>query len=197
MLDLVGVADVVVENAVAGTWERQGLDEDQLARGQSGPRLRPGKGIRSARPTCSPPAFDYVVQAATGMEMTQGRDHPQPVNFTANDYGTGMHLAAGIVLGLLARARGVAVTRRRVIAHDDGNGVPVRTGGVPSHVWQDSRTRWGTTSRDRPRRPPLSGRRRVADGVRRHHRTAELSLCAAACTSMRRPYQRSRRPSAP
>jgi crotonobetainyl-CoA:carnitine CoA-transferase CaiB-like acyl-CoA transferase len=30
LLDLVGVADVVVENAVAGTWERLGLDEDAL-----------------------------------------------------------------------------------------------------------------------------------------------------------------------
>ena len=33
-----------------------------------------------------------------------------PVNFTANDYGTGLLLAAGIVLALLGRARGVAVT---------------------------------------------------------------------------------------
>jgi crotonobetainyl-CoA:carnitine CoA-transferase CaiB-like acyl-CoA transferase len=57
------------------------------------------------------PSFDYVIQAATGMEMTQGGGRrPVPVNFTANDYGTGLLLAAGVVLALLGRARGAAVT---------------------------------------------------------------------------------------
>ena len=41
------------------------------------------------------------------MEMTQGGDRAQPTNFTVNDYGTGLHLAASIVLAMLARARGV------------------------------------------------------------------------------------------
>jgi crotonobetainyl-CoA:carnitine CoA-transferase CaiB-like acyl-CoA transferase len=50
------------------------------------------------------------VQAATGMVTTNGGGEPKPMNFTANDYGTGLHLAVGIVLGLLARARGHAVT---------------------------------------------------------------------------------------
>jgi len=110
LLDLVGVADVVVENAVAGTWERQGLDEDHLRSVNPDLVYARAKGFGLHGPLASRPAFDYVVQAATGMEMTQGRDRPQPVNFTANDYGTGLHLAAGIVLALLARARGVAVT---------------------------------------------------------------------------------------
>jgi crotonobetainyl-CoA:carnitine CoA-transferase CaiB-like acyl-CoA transferase len=43
--------------------------------------------------------------------MTQGGGvRPVPVNFTANDYGTGLLLGAGIVLALLGRTRGVAVT---------------------------------------------------------------------------------------
>ncbi len=49
------------------------------------------------------------------MEMTQGggRGHV-PVNFTANDYGTGLHLAAGIVLALLGpRPRGHASRRSK------------------------------------------------------------------------------------
>jgi crotonobetainyl-CoA:carnitine CoA-transferase CaiB-like acyl-CoA transferase len=59
----------------------------------------------------SRPSFDYVIQAATGMEMTQGGGRrPVPVNFTANDYGTGLLLGAGVVLALLGRTRGVAVT---------------------------------------------------------------------------------------
>ena len=42
--------------------------------------------------------------------MTQGGGRAQPINFTANDYCTGIHLAVGTVLALLARARGAAVT---------------------------------------------------------------------------------------
>ena len=42
-----------------------------------------------------------------------------PVNFTANDYCTGLHLAAGIVLALLARARGAGVTSVEALADDD------------------------------------------------------------------------------
>jgi CoA:oxalate CoA-transferase len=69
------------------------------------------KGFGVAGPLASRPCFDYVVQAATGMEMTQGGGvRPVPVNFTANDYGTGLLLGAGIVLALLGRSRGVAVT---------------------------------------------------------------------------------------
>ena len=43
--------------------------------------------------------------------MTQGGGvRPVPVNFTANDYGTGLLLAAGIVVALLGRVMGAAVT---------------------------------------------------------------------------------------
>jgi crotonobetainyl-CoA:carnitine CoA-transferase CaiB-like acyl-CoA transferase len=110
LLDLVSVADVVVENAVAGTWEQLGLDEQRLRSTNQGIVYARAKGFGLTGPLASRPSFDYVVQAATGMEMTQGGGQPQPVNFTANDYGTGLHLAAGVVLALLARSRGVLVT---------------------------------------------------------------------------------------
>ena len=111
LLDLISASDVVVENALAGTWERLGLGEDQLRAANPGIVYARAKGFGSDGPLASRPTFDYVVQAATGMEMTQGGGRPQPVNFTANDYCTGLHLAAGIVLALLARADGAAVTR--------------------------------------------------------------------------------------
>jgi crotonobetainyl-CoA:carnitine CoA-transferase CaiB-like acyl-CoA transferase len=110
LLDLVAASDVVVENAMAGTWERQGLDAARLQ--EVNPQLvyARAKGFGVAGPLAARPAFDYVVQAATGMEMTQGgEERPVPVNFTANDYGTGLLLGAGIVLALLGRARGVPV----------------------------------------------------------------------------------------
>ncbi len=110
LLDLVGAADVVVENAVAGAWERLGLDEDGLRAVNPSIIYARAKGFGLCGPLASRPTFDYVVQAATGMVMTQGGGRPQPMNFTANDYGTGLHLAVGMVLALLARARGAAVT---------------------------------------------------------------------------------------
>ncbi len=110
LLELVGVADVVVENAVAGTWERLGLDEEHLRVVNPNLVYARAKGFGLHGPLASRPCFDYVVQAATGMEMTQGGGRPQPVNFTANDYGTGLHLAVGVVLALLGRTRGAGGT---------------------------------------------------------------------------------------
>ena len=111
LLDLVAASDVVVENAMAGAWERLGLGEDALRAVNPALVYARAKGFGVAGPLASRPSFDYVVQAATGMEMTQGGGgRPVPVNFTANDYGTGLLLGAGIVLALLGRARGVAVT---------------------------------------------------------------------------------------
>jgi crotonobetainyl-CoA:carnitine CoA-transferase CaiB-like acyl-CoA transferase len=110
LLDLVRAADVVVENAVAGTWERLGLDEEHLRAVNPTLVYARAKGFGLYGPLASRPSFDYVVQAATGMEMTQGGGRAQPMNFTANDYCTGIHLAVGCVLALLARARGAAVT---------------------------------------------------------------------------------------
>ena len=111
LLDLVAASDVVVENAMAGAWERLGLAEDALRAVNPALVYARAKGFGVAGPLASRPSFDYVVQAATGMELTQGGGvRPVPVNFTANDYGTGLLLGAGIVLALLGRARGVAVT---------------------------------------------------------------------------------------
>jgi formyl-CoA transferase len=107
----VRASDVVVENAMAGAWERLGLDEAALRVVNPDLVYARAKGFGVAGPLASRPSFDYVVQAATGMEMTQGGGvRPVPVNFTANDYGTGLLLGAGVVLALLGRARGVAVT---------------------------------------------------------------------------------------
>ncbi|HEX4434385.1 MAG TPA: CoA transferase [Acidimicrobiales bacterium] len=111
LLDLVAASDVVVENAMAGAWERLGLDEGALRAVNPNLVYARAKGFGTAGPLAARPSFDYVVQAATGMEMTQGGGaRPVPVNFTANDYGTGLLLGAGVVLALLGRSRGAAVT---------------------------------------------------------------------------------------
>ena len=69
------------------------------------------KGFGIEGPLAGRPSFDYVVQAATGMEMTQGGSAgPRPGNVGVTDYGTGLLLAAGVGCALLGRARGKAVT---------------------------------------------------------------------------------------
>ena len=111
LLDLVAASDVVVENAVAGVWERLGLDEAALRAVNPALVYARAKGFGSVGPLAARPSFDYVVQAATGMEMTQGGGRtPVAGNVVVNDYGTGLLLAAGIVCALLGRARGAAVT---------------------------------------------------------------------------------------
>ncbi len=150
LLDLVAASDVVVENAMAGAWERLGLDEAALRAVNPGLVYARAKGFGVAGPLATRPSFDYVVQAATGMEMTQGGGvRPVPVNFTANDYGTGLLLGAGIVLALLGRARGVAVTgvdaslalTATVFQSEDvaalATGAGAGGGGVPDRVGAD------------------------------------------------------------
>ncbi len=111
LFDLVAASDVVVENAMAGAWERLGLDEAALRAVNPGLVYARAKGFGATGPLATRPTFDYVVQAATGMEMTQGGGtRPVPGNVVVNDYGTGLLLAAGIVCALLGRARGVPVT---------------------------------------------------------------------------------------
>jgi crotonobetainyl-CoA:carnitine CoA-transferase CaiB-like acyl-CoA transferase len=109
--DLVAASDVVVENAMAGVWERLGLDQAGLREVNPNLIYARAKGFGIQGPLAGRPSFDYVVQAATGMEMTQGGSAgPRPGNVVVNDYGTGLLLAAGVVCALLGRARGVAVT---------------------------------------------------------------------------------------
>ncbi|MFZ0248325.1 MAG: CoA transferase [Acidimicrobiales bacterium] len=151
LLDLVAASDVVVENAMAGAWERLGLDEGALRAVNPDLVYARAKGFGVAGPLAGRPSFDYVVQAATGMEMTQGGGvRPVPVNFTANDYGTGLLLGAGVVLALLGRARGVAVTgvtaslalTATVFQSEDVAALATGDGVVPDRVGADL---WGPT----------------------------------------------------
>ena len=110
LVDLVAASDVVVENALAGAWDRLGLGEARLRQANPDLLYVRAKGFGLEGPLASRPSFDYVVQAATGMEMAQGGGaRPVPGNVIVNDYGTGLLLAAGIVCALLGRARGTAV----------------------------------------------------------------------------------------
>ena len=147
LLDLVAASDVVVENAMAGAWERLKLGEADLRSVNPALVYARAKGFGVAGPLASRPCFDYVVQAATGMEMTQGGgSRPVPVNFTANDYGTGLLLAAGIVLALLGRSMGAAVTTvdaslalTATLFQSEGVALLASTGALPDLVGDELR----------------------------------------------------------
>lgn len=106
---LVTTADVFVENFRPGKATKLGLTPERLQ--AINPKLIycsiSGWGQVGANATR--PAYDHVIQAATGMMSLQGNDAggpPMKVGFPVVDIGTGMSAANAILAALLRRARG-------------------------------------------------------------------------------------------
>jgi crotonobetainyl-CoA:carnitine CoA-transferase CaiB-like acyl-CoA transferase len=105
-VELVGRADVLVENFAPGTMERFGLGYEQLC--EDHPRLVyasvSGFGRdRGARL----PGYDFLVQALSGLMSVTGEPAGEPtkVGVAVIDVLAGQNLAAGILAALLARQR--------------------------------------------------------------------------------------------
>jgi crotonobetainyl-CoA:carnitine CoA-transferase CaiB-like acyl-CoA transferase len=106
---LVATADVFVENFRPGKAKKLGLTPERLQ--AINPKLIYCSisgwgqlGVNSPRP-----AYDHVIQAATGMMSLQGDDPKAPpikVGFPVIDIATGMSAAQAILAALLRRARG-------------------------------------------------------------------------------------------
>jgi formyl-CoA transferase len=144
-LRLARMADVVVENFAAGVMDRLGLGWEVLRR--ENPRLvyGSGTGFGLSGPYRDLPAMDLTVQAMSGIMNATGFPDLPPVKAgpAVCDFLGGIHLFAGILGGLLHRARTgegqlveVAMHEAAVIAlvtalgalvDGDGN-VPERTG---------------------------------------------------------------------
>jgi crotonobetainyl-CoA:carnitine CoA-transferase CaiB-like acyl-CoA transferase len=98
MDDLLGTADVLLTGYRPGALDRFGLGEN-----------RPGliRGSVSAWGTEGPWAdrrgFDSIVQAATGIALIEGGEHPGALPVQALDHGSGYLLAAGVVDALAMR----------------------------------------------------------------------------------------------
>jgi crotonobetainyl-CoA:carnitine CoA-transferase CaiB-like acyl-CoA transferase len=106
---LVATADVFVENFRPGKAAKLGLTPDRLQ--AINPQLIycSISGWGQVGPNASRPAYDHVIQAATGMMSLQGDDPAAPptkVGFPVVDIGTGMSAANAILAALLRRARG-------------------------------------------------------------------------------------------
>jgi crotonobetainyl-CoA:carnitine CoA-transferase CaiB-like acyl-CoA transferase len=106
---LVATADVFVENFRPGKAAKLGLTAERLQAINPALIYCSISGWGQAGPNASRPAYDHVVQAATGMMSMQGDDPNAPpvkVGFPVIDIGTGMLAANAILAALLRRARG-------------------------------------------------------------------------------------------
>jgi crotonobetainyl-CoA:carnitine CoA-transferase CaiB-like acyl-CoA transferase len=106
---LVATADVFVENFRPGKAAKLGLTAERLH--AINPQLIycSISGWGQVGPNAARPAYDHVIQAATGMMSLQGDKPDAPpvkVGFPVIDIGTGMLAANAILAALLRRARG-------------------------------------------------------------------------------------------
>ena len=107
ILELVDLADVVVENFRPGVMDRAGLGYEALR--ARNPRLiyAASSGYGRTGPYAKRPGQDYLVQALTGAMWLSGRRDDPPLLFGAAvaDQFTGLHLVIAILAALEQRRR--------------------------------------------------------------------------------------------
>ena len=107
ILELVDLADVVVENFRPGVMDRAGLGYEALR--VRNPRLiyAASSGYGRTGPYAKRPGQDYLVQALTGAMWLSGRRDDPPLLFGAAvaDQFTGLHLVIAILAALEQRRR--------------------------------------------------------------------------------------------
>lgn len=133
---LVADADVFVENFRPGKAAKLGLTPERLQ--AINPKLIycSISGWGQAGPNAPRPAYDHVIQAATGMMMLQGDDPKAPpikVGFPVIDIGTGMSAAQAILAALLRRARGD--TAKIVLDVSMVDASALLMGGMVANYW--------------------------------------------------------------
>ncbi|WP_420995068.1 CaiB/BaiF CoA transferase family protein [Cupriavidus sp. 30B13] len=108
VLEMAATCDVVVDNLRPGVLERFGLGFEALR--AANPTLVyctiSGYG-RSSADVAARPAYDHVIQAATGMAFMAGTENDPPIKtgFPVVDAATGMQAALAILAGLRERDR--------------------------------------------------------------------------------------------
>ena len=121
LLELVGQADIVVENYGPGQMERFGLDYDVLK--QANPKIVycTIKGFGTFGPNAHVKSFEHIAQAAGGAMSAQGEPGREPT-FVApgvGDSGTGLHAGIGM-LAALRRRDATGEPQRVEVSMQDG-----------------------------------------------------------------------------
>lgn len=104
-LDLVGRADIVVENFRADVKHRLGIDYDTLAKTNPRIILASISGFGQNGPYRDRPGVDQIVQGTSGLMSVTGEPGrgPMRVGVAISDTAAGMFLGQGILLALLQR----------------------------------------------------------------------------------------------
>jgi crotonobetainyl-CoA:carnitine CoA-transferase CaiB-like acyl-CoA transferase len=107
VLELVELADVVVENFRPGVMDRLGLGYETLRKRNPKLVYAASSGYGRTGPYVSRPGQDYLVQALTGAMWLGGRrsDPPFLMPVAVADQYTGLHLVVGILAALQHRNR--------------------------------------------------------------------------------------------
>ncbi|MGW7358759.1 CoA transferase [Streptomyces sp. NPDC054802] len=99
--ELLALADVVVTGYRPGALDRFGLSPEALAERRPGPVVARLSAWGRYGPWAGRRGFDSLVQAASGIAVTEGEDgNPGALPTQALDHGTGYLLAAGILRAL-------------------------------------------------------------------------------------------------
>lgn len=110
--DLLGNADVLVENYRAGTLDKLGYEWESLHARFPNLILASASGFGQTGPYRNKPAYDMVVQAMGGIMSLTGHEGSPPtrVGSSIGDIGAGLFTALGIASALYHRAvRGEAI----------------------------------------------------------------------------------------
>jgi crotonobetainyl-CoA:carnitine CoA-transferase CaiB-like acyl-CoA transferase len=107
LLELIGEADVLVDNLKPGTLDKHGLGWEQVRALNSRLIYCAISGFGRASDWAGRPAYDHVVQAASGMTFVVGNegDPPCKIGFTLVDQSTALLAAFAIVSALHERRR--------------------------------------------------------------------------------------------
>jgi CoA:oxalate CoA-transferase len=118
LADLIGRADVLVENYRPGVLARMGFDPARLK--ELNPALIVGSvnGYGSTGPYVDRPAFDFIAQAMSGFMSVTGAADQEPVRAgpPIADLIAGLYTAFGIIAALVARGRAGSGQGQRVEA---------------------------------------------------------------------------------
>lgn len=105
--DLVGAADVVVENFRTGVMDRLGFGYDEVAERNPGVVYCSSSGYGRTGPYTDRPAQDLLIQGLSGLMSITGHedDPPTPVGTTVVDTYAAMQVVIGVLAGLHRRQR--------------------------------------------------------------------------------------------
>lgn len=107
LVEMARGADVLVDSLRPGVLDRFGLGADALRDANPGLVYCAISGFGRRGPWATRPAYDHIVQAATGMSMLAGREGDGPIKtgFPVVDAATGILAALAIVAALRERDR--------------------------------------------------------------------------------------------